>query len=199
MSHFPDSVITLHTSPELKVALENINIFEALCRENDSFQIEKDHLGNIIIMPPTYTETGHYNFQLAGKLYAWNASARLGIAFDSSTGFTLPNGAVRSPGVSWISNERWQTLSAGQKNSFAPICPDFVIELLSFTDTLKTLHAKMEEWIANGCRLAWLIDLSNRCCYVYRPNAAMVTTGFDEPLSGEEVLPGFEIIPSQIG
>lgn len=197
MSHFPD-IITLHTSPKLKKALEDIDIFEDLCRENDSFQIEKDRLGNIIIMPPTYTETGYYNFQLSGRLYAWNAATRLGVAFDSSTGFTLPNGAVRSPDVAWISNTRWQALSPGQKNSFAPICPDFVIELLSSTDTLKTLQEKMEEWIENGCRLAWLIDLKNRCVYIYHPNTRVITTGFEQTLSGEDVLPGFEIIPAEI-
>lgn len=169
MSHFPD-IITLKTPPKLKEALQDIELFEALCRDNDAFQLEKDHKGNIIIIPPTYSETGHYNSEIAAEVIIWNRKTKAGVVFDSSTGFTLPNGAVRSPDVSWVNLTRWQALSPKQKNSFAPICPDFVIELLSSTDTLNTLHQKMEEWIANGSRLGWLIDLKNQLTYIYQPH-----------------------------
>ncbi|HRI29102.1 MAG TPA: Uma2 family endonuclease [Chitinophagales bacterium] len=197
MSHFPD-IITLKTPPKLKEALQDIDLFEALCRHNDAFQLEKDHKGNIIIMPPTYSETGHYNSEIAAEVIIWNRKTKAGVVFDSSTGFTLPNGAVRSPDVSWVNLTRWQALSPKQKNSFAPICPDFVIELLSSTDTLNTLHEKMEEWIANGCRLGWLIDLKNQLTYIYQPHSPVTTTPFNQPLSGSEVLPGFELILSRL-
>ena len=145
-------------------------------------------------MPPTGINTSGKNFSIGGELYIWNKQTNAGKAFDSNGGFTLPNNAVRSPDAAWISWERYNQLSERDKEGFAPVCPDFVIELRSRTDRLKESKEKMEEWIANGCRLAWLIDPTEEKAYIYRPDREVeMVTSFDARLSGEEVLPNFEL------
>lgn len=167
--------------------------FYEFCRLNDELRIERDAHGQIEIMPPTNSETGEFNASLTGELYAWNRQTKLGHTFDSSTGFTLPNGAERSPDVAWISKERWEKLPVNDRKKFAPVTPDFVIELRSPDQSLTALREKMDEYMDNGCRLGWLIDPQNRRTYVYSENGDIQTVPFDTALSGGDVLPGFEL------
>ncbi|HEX8398950.1 MAG TPA: Uma2 family endonuclease [Pyrinomonadaceae bacterium] len=167
--------------------------FFAFCRQNDELRIEMTKEGDVIIMPPTTSETGRKNFNLAVEFGIWAKTDKTGVGFDSSTGFTLPNGAKRSPDVSWIRRERWDALTDAQKNKFAPICPDFVVELRSKTDLLKDLQDKMQEYIENGARLGWLIDAISKKIYVYRPDEAVETLDNPEKISGEPLLKNFEL------
>lgn len=173
--------------------------FYEFCLQNADLRIERDANGQIEIMPPTTSETGQFNAELTGELFIWNKQAKLGKVFDSSTGFTLPNGAERSPDAAWISNGRWEALSAKDRQTFARITPDFVIELRSINQNLSTLRQKMGEYMSCGCRLGWLIDPQNRRTYVHLENGDIQTLGFDTPLSGGDVLPGFVLRLGEIG
>ena len=144
------------------------------------------------------SKTGRRNHRLALRLGTWAETDGTGLPFDSSAGFTLPNGAKRSPGASWILRERWESLSEEQQEDFAPLCPDFVVELRSPRDRLSTLQAKLEEYIQNGARLGWIIDPKSRCAFIYRPGRAMERLENPSGLSGEAVLPGFEFTVSEI-
>jgi Uma2 family endonuclease len=135
---------------------------------------------------------------LAAQLWNWTEQDGTGIGFDSSAGFTLPNGATRSPDASWIKLERWNALTAEQKASFAPICPDFVIELRSSSDTLTSLQDKMQEYLANGALLGWLIDRKNRTVHIYRPNQEPEILANPETVSGDPELPGFALQMAKI-
>ena len=137
--------------------------FFAFCQKNELLQIERDAEGNIEVVAPAGTDTGYFNLTIGVELEIWNRQqGRPGYAFDSNTGFTLPNGAVRSPDASWIEKTRYEALSAKQREKFAPICPDFVVELLSPSDSLPKTKTKMDEYLANGAKLGWLIDRKNR-------------------------------------
>ncbi|OJV13793.1 MAG: hypothetical protein BGO21_07120 [Dyadobacter sp. 50-39] len=174
--------------------------FYEFCRENDQLKIERDSEGTIYIMSNTGGTTGILNSIINYCLMYWHRSTKLGFVFDSSTAFRLPNTSVRSPDVAWVSAERWELLTGAEKKKFPPICPDFVIELLSENDDLKTIQKKMQiEWMANGCKLAWLIDPEGETTYVYRPNEDVkIFRGFDQKLSGEEVLIGFDFDLSEL-
>jgi Uma2 family endonuclease len=165
--------------------------FYEFCLANQDLRIERTAAGEVIIMPPAFSDTGNRNFNIATQLGIWSGQNDIGIGFDSSSGFTLPNGAMRSPDAAWIRLERWQALSDQQKSSFAPICPDFVIELRSTSDTLPSLQAKMQEYIDNGVQLGWLIDRKTRQVMVYRPNRAPEILDAPESVSGDPELPGF--------
>ncbi len=133
--------------------------FTALVEVNPDLRLERTAQGEFIVNPPTGWETGERNRSLTGQLDHWyEMNSNLGKAFDSSTGFILPNGATRSPDASWVSRERWEALTPEQKGTFANICPDFVVELRSGSDRVQSLQAKMREYIDNGARLGWLID-----------------------------------------
>jgi len=142
-------------------------------------------------MPPAGSETGHRNSTLNLRLAGWAETDDTGLAFDSSTGFTLPNGAIRSPDASWVRRERWSALSKEQRAGFAQLCPDFVVELRSPTDRLSVLQEKMQEYIDNGARLGWLIDPVDKKVYVYRPGQPLESLDNPTTLSGDPVLPGF--------
>ncbi len=172
--------------------------FFVFCRENDELRIEMTKDGDVIIMPPTVSETGRKNFNLAGEFWFWAKGDKTGVGFDSSAGFTLPNGAKRSPDVSWIRGERWNQLTEEQKNRFAPICPDFVVELRSKSDSLKELQEKMVEYIENGAALGWLIDAATKTIYVYRQNENVEILNDPETVSGEPWLKNFELNLSEI-
>ena len=146
----------------------------------------------MVIMSPTKPRTGRRNAVIGGQLYNWTKSDGTGLSFDSNSLFTLPNGAKRSPDASWISKKRWRHLSDEERDSFCPICPDFVIELRSASDRLKNLKEKMEEYIANGARLGWLLDPFNRCAYIYRPNQPPEKVRNPARIGGDPVLPGFD-------
>ncbi|HAG80563.1 MAG TPA: hypothetical protein DCL61_05190 [Cyanobacteria bacterium UBA12227] len=172
----------------LKVTQEQ---FEELATANRDVQLERTATGELIIMPPTGGETGKRNIDIAFQLQAWNRQAKLGVAFDSSTAFRLPNGADRSPDAAWVSQERWEALTPEQQETFPPLCPDFVIELRSKSDNMEPLRQKMQEYLANGLRLGWLIDAKNKRVEIYRQNREVEVLESPVSLSGEEVLPGF--------
>ena len=167
--------------------------FYEFCLENAELRIERDPNGKIIIMPPTTSETGRRNSKIHIEIGIWNKMTKLGETFDSSTGFKLPNGAERSPDTAWISGERWEALPMTQKQKFTPIVPDFVLELRSNDQSLPELREKMDEYMACGCRLGWLIDPQNRRTYVYSENGDIQTVPFEGILSGGEVMPGLEL------
>jgi Uma2 family endonuclease len=165
--------------------------FYQLCRNNSDLKFERTAHGELIIMPPTGGETGRRNTNLILDVGNWNRRMQLGQVFDSSTCFKLPNGADRSPDVSWIQQNRWDALTPEQKEKFPPICPDFVIELMSPSDTLKVVQAKMQEYIDNGAKLGWLLNRKDRQVEIYRANQGVETLQSPTSLSGETVLPGF--------
>ena len=165
--------------------------FYDFCEENRDLRIERTKEGNVIIMPPAYSETGRKNFNLAVDFGIWARQDKTGIGFDSSTGFTLPNGATRSPDVSWIRLERWNALPKEKRKKFAKIAPDFVIELRSETDKLKDLQKKMREYIENGVQLGWLIDPQNKRVHIYRPQTETKVLENPKEVSGEPLLKGF--------
>ncbi|MHC5744605.1 MAG: Uma2 family endonuclease [Nostoc sp.] len=172
------------------VQMTNEQFYE-FCQANGDLRIERTANGEVIIMPPAFSDTGNRNFNIAAQLGNWTEQDGTGIGFDSSAGFTLPNGAMRSPDASWIELERWNALTDAQKASFAPICPSFVIELRSLSDRLIKLQEKMQEYIDNGASLGWLIDRQNRKVYIYRPNRELEILDNPEAVSGNPELPGF--------
>jgi Uma2 family endonuclease len=173
----------------LKVSHEE---FVKLAEVNRELRLERTAQGELIVNPPTGWETGERNMGISGELYLWWRNAgKPGKVFDSSTGFHLPNGADRSPDASWVSQSRWDALTDEQKQTFANVCPDFVVELRSRSDSLKTLQEKMQEYKENGAKLGWLIDPKNRRVEIYRQGQEVEVISQPETLSGEDVLPGF--------
>jgi Uma2 family endonuclease len=169
------------------------NAFFTFCRENPDLRIERNASGQIEIMPPTSSETGRLNASLSGELYVWNRALKAGVTFDSSTGFTLPNGAERSPDAAWISIARWEALPESEKRRFANIVPDFVVELRSQDQSLSALQKKMEEYLEMGAQLGWLIDPQSKKTHMYSADGTVKTFGFEEVLQGDPLLPGFQI------
>ena len=167
--------------------------FEQLCIEYDELRLELTSSGELIVMPPTGSETGRSNSNLTYQLEAWARTDGTGICFSSLAGFTLPNGAIRSPDASWIKRDKWELLTDKEKNGFAPICPDFVIELRSRSDRLADLFDKMLEYTQNGLSLGWLIDSSERRVYVYRPHQELIVLQNSRTVSGDPLLPGFTL------
>jgi len=180
--------------------------FSDFCRTNPDLRIERNVNGEIIVMPPAFADTGNRNGRVFGQLFVWAEADATGEAFDSSSGFTLPNGATRSPDAAWILSERWNALTPEQQASFAPIVPDFVVELRSSSDTLVSLKEKMEEYIANGVRLGLLIDSrsetlrerKNRQVYVYRLNQEPEILDNPESVSCEPEMPRFALKMAKI-
>ncbi|MBD2429293.1 Uma2 family endonuclease [Phormidium sp. FACHB-1136] len=184
------ATVAVHLPKTLRVSEDQ---FGAIVQANPDLRLELTATGELIAMSPTGSESGSYNSELTADVAIWNRRTKLGKVFDSSSGFRLPNGAIRSPDVAWVALERWAALSPDQRQGFAPLCPDFVIELRSATDDVATLQNKMQEYIDNGCRLGWLVNPKTRTVEVYRPDAAPETVPFTATLSGESVLPGFEL------
>ncbi|MBP0001507.1 MAG: Uma2 family endonuclease [Cyanobacteria bacterium SID2] len=169
-----------------------------ICRNNRDLRFERTANGDLIVMSPTGSETGNRNVSISGQLWLWNQQKKPGYVFDSSTGFKLPNGAIRSPDASWIARDRWEALSAEEREKFAPICPDFVVELRSTSDRLQLLQEKMVEYIECGCRLGWLLDVTRKQVEVYRSNESVAILDAPTQLSGDEVLLGFELDLTEI-
>ena len=167
--------------------------FEELCAEYTELRLELTSTGELIVMPPTGSEAGVQNADLTYQLMAWTRKDGSGVCGDSSTGFTLPNGAIRSPDGSWVKRERWDSLTKQEKQGFAPICPDFIVELRSPSDHLRTVRNKMLEWIENGVSLGWLIDPFRRKVYLYRPNEEVIILDNPETVCGDPLLPGFTL------
>jgi Uma2 family endonuclease len=167
--------------------------FELLAIANRDLRLERSPNGELIIMPPTGGTTGKRNAKLITYFVNWNDQMQLGEVFDSSTAFRLPNGSNRSPDVAWVSRDRWQSLTLEQQDGFPPLCPDFVVELRSKSDSLKSLQDKMQEYLENGLLLGWLIDIQNQTIEVYRPQEPREVLQKPSLLKGELVLPDFSI------
>jgi Uma2 family endonuclease len=161
------------------------------CAANDELRIERDSNGELIVMSPTGSGTGSTNSELNLQLALWARETNSGAVFDSSAGFTLPDGSMRSPDSAWISWPRWNALTENERQSFAPICPEFVIELRSRTDSLPALQAPMQMWIANGAELAWLIDPSRKTVEIYRRGRPAEEQEGHSAVYGEGPVDGF--------
>lgn len=167
--------------------------FEELCRNHSDAKFELSAEGELIVMPPTSPESGWRNSDLNFQIMSWSKKDKTGIVFDSSTMFTLPNGAKRSPDVSWMTREKWEGVSPSERKKFSRVVPDFVIELLSPTDNLADTQAKMHEYIENGVSLGWLIDPQEKRVHIYRAGGAVEILENPETVSGEQALNGFEL------
>ncbi|MEO6724525.1 MAG: Uma2 family endonuclease [Blastocatellia bacterium] len=165
--------------------------FYDLCQANPELRIELTKEGDLLLMPPTGGETGGNNFNLSGEFHIWVKFDKRGKGFDSSTGFTLPNGAKRSPDLAWVRRERWEALTPQQRRIFPPLCPDFVVELRSPSDSLDQLKEKMREYMDNGAQLGWLIDTRERKIYIYRQDTPLEVLDNPASVSGEPLLHGF--------
>ncbi|PZO43664.1 MAG: Uma2 family endonuclease [Shackletoniella antarctica] len=186
--------LTLTLDPVVQLTREQ---FYELCKVNHDIRLERSSTGDLILMPPTGWESGKRNADLTTNLNLWNRQAQLGIVLDSSTGFSLPNGADRSPDVAWVEKARIETLAPDPAN-FLPLAPDFVIELRSATDKLATLQHKLAEYRDCGVRLGWLIDPQEKRVEIYRVDRPTEYLSQPEQLSGEEVLPGFILVMAEI-
>jgi len=171
---------------------------EALSRDNPDARLETDSQGHLIFMSPTGGETGNRNGELFFQIKLWNKQSKLGQVFDSSTGFKLSNGAIRSPDVSWVANSKWNSLTKQQKRKFVPLDPDFVLELISPTDDLDELQNKMKEYISCGVNLGWLINPDDRQVEIYRPGKKKEVLNNPLTLSGEDILSGLVVDLSEI-
>ncbi|MBD2090058.1 Uma2 family endonuclease [Microcoleus sp. FACHB-1515] len=191
----PQQQIVIKLDPIVK--LTDDQFFE-FCQINSEQRFERSASGELIVLSPTGAESGNRNASLIVQIGVWAERDGTGLIFDSSTGFTLPNGAVRSPDVAWIARSRWNTIPLAQRKKFAPICPEFVVELRSETDDLSTLQAKMQEYLDNGARLGWLIDAIEKQVYIYQPNALVQQLNNPAILSGDPTLSGFVLDLSKI-
>ncbi|AFZ23132.1 hypothetical protein Cylst_0805 [Cylindrospermum stagnale PCC 7417] len=180
--------ITLNFAPVIQLTEDQ---FFDLCQINELIRFERNGDGSLLLMPLVGGLTSNLNANLSAQLGMWNRDESLGIAFGSSVGFILPNGAIRSPDLSWLKREKWDTLTQEEKEKFPPVCPDFVAELRSQTDCLHRLQNKMREYLDNGARLGWLIDLETQQVEIYRPGQEVDVLESPASLSGENVLPGF--------
>ena len=165
--------------------------FENFCRRNPDVEMEMTKEGELVIMPPTGGITGNRNFSLIGYFFNWLEKDQSGIGFDSSTVFKLPNGAKRSPDLSWIKTERWEALTEKEREKFPPLCPDFVVELRSPSDSLVNLQNKMLEYIENGADLGWMIDSFEKKVLVYRQITYVEILENPKQVSGEPLLEKF--------
>lgn len=170
--------------------------FFDFCQQHRKWRIERNAQQEILIMAPAFTITGRRSASLVGQLGMWwDKHPEAGEIFNSNAGFTLPNGAVRSPDASWVPAAQWHALNPEQREKFAYLCPPFVVELRSKTDSLKVLLAKMEEYRANRAALGWLLSCDEETAYIFRAGQAGYETvqGFERELSGEDVLVGFAL------
>jgi Uma2 family endonuclease len=181
------TAVTLNLNSITKLTREQ---FQELCQENRDVRLELTSNGELIVMPPTGWESGNRNANLTADLIFWNRQTNLGKAFDSSTGFILPSGAIRSPDAAWVSTERLIALDPDPEG-FLPLAPDFVVELRSASDRLKPLQEKMQEYIDNGVRLGFLLNPQDRAVEIYRLGKGIEVLQSPAKIYGEDVLPGF--------
>ncbi|ELR98182.1 Uma2 family endonuclease [Gloeocapsa sp. PCC 73106] len=167
--------------------------FYQICQSNPDLKLELNSTGELIIMSPTGGITGKLNSDINTELNLWNRQTNLGIVFDSSTGFQLPNGANRSPDAAWINLTRWHQLTIQQQEKFIPLCPDFVIELRSSSDNLKNLQDKLTEYINNGTNLGWLINRQDKQVEIYRQGKLKQVLNLPPIITGGDILPGFTL------
>ncbi|HBK23291.1 MAG TPA: hypothetical protein DDZ60_12505 [Planktothrix sp. UBA10369] len=183
------------TSEPIILSFKNVTLsdeqFYQLCQDNENWQLERTVKGELVIMPPVGGVSGNRESDLNADLVIWNRQTQLGKVFSSSTIFRLPNGGDRSPDVAWVAKERWELLTLEEQEKFPPLCPDFVMELRSRTDSLTQLKAKMHEYLNSGLRLGWLINPQEQQVEIYRPNQDIEIVKLPTTLSGENVLPEF--------
>jgi Uma2 family endonuclease len=172
--------------------------FADFCQDNGDLKIERLPNREILVQEPTYFYTGGRNSEIIYQLAKWNKKYKLGECVDSNTGFFLENGSMRSPDAAWVSHERLSLIDQSELKKIPHLCPDFIVELKSSSDSIKNLKAKMMEWMANGCLLAWLIDPETETVFVYHGKNQSIHNGFDNPISGEPILPGFQFILSEL-
>ena len=179
----------------LTLDLETVNLtdeqYYQLCTKNQNLRFERNANGDLVIMSPAGDETSNRNGRLTQQLFNWSDTNELGISFDSSGGFKLPNGAERSPDASWIPLEKWEKIPQKEREKFSNICPDFVVELMSPSDSLKATQEKMQEYLDNGAKLGWLINRKKKQVEIYRPDREVEVLNNPSTLSGEDLLPGF--------
>lgn len=188
-------VVTVNLQPTLELTDEQ---FEQICRRNRDLKFERTANGALVVMSLTGGDTGERNAELNGQLWLWNRQARLGHIYDSSTGFRLPNGAIRSPDAAWVSQERWERLTPEQRQKWVPLCPDFLVELKSTSDEIEDLRLKMQEYLENGLRLGWLINPETQIVEVYRLNQPIEYLTHPGEISAEEIMPGFVLSLTRI-
>jgi Uma2 family endonuclease len=185
------------TSAPIILNLKNVGLsdeqFYQLCLVNQNWQLERTVKGELVIMSPVGGVSGNREADLITDLNLWNRQTQLGRVFSSSTIFRLPEGGDRSPDAAWVANERWESLTPEEQEKFPPICPDFVIELRSRTDSLSQLQEKMQEYLNSGLRLGWLINPQAQQVEIYRPNQTVEIVQLPVSLSGEDTLPGFAL------
>jgi Uma2 family endonuclease len=182
------TTLTINLNPTLTLDDQQ---FETICQNNQDLKFERNAKGELIIMALTGGETGERNSNLTGQFWLWNRQKKSGHIFDSSTGFKLPNGAIRSPDLAYITNERWNSLTATEKKKYVPLCPDFLVELRSSSDYLDDIQAKMQEYLENGLQLGWLIDPESQTVEIYQPNQPVGVLPNPQNISGEDILPDF--------
>jgi Uma2 family endonuclease len=192
----PGEGVVIDFKPLLR-KIDDDDFFE-FCMANQDWRIESTKKGELIVMPPTGGDTGAYNFELIGEFRTWSKQDGTGQGFDSSTVFKLPNGAKRSPDLSWVKRVRWDALTDEERRKFPPLCPEFVVELRSPSDSLAYLKEKMEEYAENGAQLGWLIDPIERKVYVYRPDAPVECLDNPASVSGEPLLKDFVLEMSEV-
>jgi len=175
-----------------------LEAFVSICAANPHLRLERTATGDLVAMPPTGSDTGRRNQSLGAQLWNWNRATGLGVVFDSSTGFLLANGAVRSPDAAWVARARWEALTPEKRAQFAPLCPDFVAELVAPGDDLSMLRAKLVEYLGNGARLGWLLDPGDGRVEVYRPGVEPEVLNRPAHLTGEAVLPGLVVDLAEI-
>lgn len=198
--------MTTRPAAPLELNLRSVGLsdaqFASIAADNPELRLELTSTGELIVMSPTGGKTGRRNSRIIQRLLNWSDSAKNrtegGVVFDSSTGFTLPSGAKRSPDAAWVTLTRWEALTEAQQESFPPLCPDFVLELRSPTDQLAVLQTKLKEYQGNGARLGWLLDPQARQVFVYRPDEKVEVLTDPESLSGGTVLPGFVLELSEV-
>jgi Uma2 family endonuclease len=200
-------VQTIPSPPEriarwLALDLKSIRLthqqFQQVCRDNPDLRLELTSSGGLIVMPPAGSQTGHRNANLTQQLGAWAKKDGTGLAFDSSTGFTLPDESILSPDASWVTRERWQVLNEEERERFAHLCPDFVIELRSRWNTLKAQQEKMQQYLDNGTQLGWFIDPRNRRVFIYRKGEEVEVLNDPVAISGDPVLKGLVLELTEI-
>ncbi len=183
-------ILALAVPPDVRLRVSDDD-FWRLAQENPGLRLERSAQGELIVMPPAGPDGSQRNMTLGAQLWNWNRKSGLGIAFDSSAGFTLPNSAVRGPDASWMTRERWEQIPRSERLKFSHVCPDFVAELRCPSNDMKVRREKMREYLAQGARLGWLIDPSDGTAEIYRPGRPVETLNRPATLSGEDVLPGF--------
>jgi Uma2 family endonuclease len=187
--------LPLRFRPETPMSDEQLMRF---CAANDFLRVERDANGEILVMTPAGSKTSSMNSRITRLLDEWAEADGRGIAFDSNGGFSLPDGSMRAADAAWVARNRWDTLTDAEQSRYAPLCPDFIIELRSPNDGLAELKKKMEQWIANGVQLGWLIDPENKTVSIYRPGECPEILTHPTSVQGDGVVAGFELVMARI-